>query len=396
VFELPAEAQRELERARRFAETNLAGRDRTCGLDETGWRAAAELGVFRLALAGASRDRGGGALATFAMLEGLGRGGAGRGLLFALGAHLFGCLVPVSLYGAPIHAAQWEAKLRAGAVVGALAVTEPGGGSTLDNIETVARETAGGYLINGRKTLIGNAPNAGLFLVLARQFPDRGPLGLSAFLVPGGANGLSVSPIAAAGLPGAPIGNLSFSNCFVPAAAILGRAGAGLRIFSSAMQWERSCLLAGFLGAAERDLATCLEALNTKRDRGGSLLRHQAISHRLARMKLRLEGARLLAYRAAGRLDQGREDLAAAAMAKLAVSEAAVANAQECLQLLAGHAWQGEPIDLAGALNDTLGGLFASGTSEILLELVARSLQLEPAKAERRPSPEHEMESRGP
>src|ERR1700756_1492835 len=113
-FDLPNDAKGIFERARRFAETELANRERSFGLDRTGWGAAAKFGVFRPAMgsSGSGGDRG--ALASVAMLEGLGRGGADRGLLFAMGAHLFGCLVPLSLYAAPSQAAQWEEPLRDG------------------------------------------------------------------------------------------------------------------------------------------------------------------------------------------------------------------------------------------------------------------------------------------
>jgi alkylation response protein AidB-like acyl-CoA dehydrogenase len=378
MFELPAEAGHLLDRARQFAEASLAGRGRRSGLDRAGWRAIAEFGAFGLAGNRGEPGEGRGALATVALLEGLGRGGADRSLLFAAGAHLFGCLAPFSIYATPAQAAAWGEQLRAGTVIGALAVTEAGGGSSLEHIETSVTATEGGYLINGRKTLIGNAPEAGLFLVLARQFPARGPFGLTAFLVPAGGSGMTVSPHATtAGLPGLPMGDVALSNCFVPTDSVLGKPGGGFRVFSSAMQWERSCILSGFLGAADRDLAMCLDVLRKREDSKGSLLRHQAVSHRIAGAKLRLDGARLLSYRAACRLDERRDDYAAAAMAKLAVSESVVAVAEDCLRLLAGSAWRGESPGVADALSDTLGGLFASGSSEIQLELLARSLQTE-------------------
>jgi len=309
------------------------------------------------------------------MLEGLGRGGADRGLLFAIGAHLFGCLVPLSIYAGQSLAAQWAGTLRDGTVIGALAVTEAGGGSSLEYIESTMVQTKGGYVLNGRKTLIGDAPEAGVFLVLARQFPERGPLGLTALVVPRDVSGLTVTPIATTGLPGLPMGDVIFDQCFVPADAILGGHGFGLRVFATAMQWERSCLLAGFLGAAERDLEACLSLLRDRGGQQGSLLRHQAVTHRLARMKLGLDSARLLMYRAANFLDEGHDDHAVAAMAKIAVSEAIVAAAEDGLRLLAGHAWRAQPIDYAAALSDALGGLSASGTTEIQLEIVARSMQ---------------------
>jgi len=184
------------------------------------------------------------------------------------------------------------------------------------------------------------APVAGLFLVLARQYRTRGPFNFTAFLVPSETPGLVVSPVPARiGLPGAPLGQVRLNDCLVAPDALAGPAGAGLKIFATAMQWERSCLLAGFLGAAERDLVTCGQALQRKRDGDDPLLNHQAVSHRLARMKLRLDSARLLVYRAAWSIDQGHEDSAAAAMAKLAASEAVVEAASDSIRLMAGSAW---------------------------------------------------------
>jgi alkylation response protein AidB-like acyl-CoA dehydrogenase len=374
-FDLPSETRRIFEQARRFAEANLANRDRCIGLDRNGWRAAAEFGVFQLAAGPAGGSGGRGALASVAMLEGMGRGGADRGLLFAIGAHLFGSLVPLSIHAGQSHAAQWLAPLRNGTVIGALAVTEVGGGSSFEHIETTLVESTGGYVLSGKKTLIGDAPEAGVFLVLARQFPSRGPLGLTALLVPADISGLTVTPIATTGLSGLPMGDVVFDQCVVPADAVLGGRGAGLRVFATAMQWERSCLLSGFLGAAERDLEACLSILRERGDHQGSLLRHQAVAHRLARMKLGLDSARLLVYRAANFIDEGHDDHAAAAMAKLAASEAIVAAAEHGLRLMAGLGWRAQPVDYSAALCDALGGLSASGTTEIQLETVARSMQ---------------------
>jgi len=171
------------------------------------------------------------------------------------------------------------------------------------------------------------------------------------------------------------MGIVKLDRCRIPATAVLGRPRAGLKVFATAMQWERTCLLAGFLGAAERDLGLCVRKLHDRSDREGSMLRHQAVSHRLARMQVKLDGARLLAHRAAWNIDQGHADYAAAATAKLAVSEAIVDCAQDGLRLLAGAGWCGEPVDFAKALADTYGGLFASGTSEIQLEVITRHLQ---------------------
>jgi len=376
-FGWPSETAERIEAARRFAEAKLAGRP-TDGFDPDGWRALADFGVMDFALPEAWGGRKGGALVTVALLEALGRGGADRGLLFAIGAHLFGCVMPIATYGSPAQAERWKAPLRGGSVVGALAITEACGGSSLDRMATQAREEAGGYVLSGEKTLISNAPVAGIFLVLARQ--SRGPLpfALTAFLVPRDTAGLEVEALASnRGLPGAPLGRVKLRDCKLGPDAVIGRPGAGLKVFATAMQWERSCLLAGFLGAAERDLAACTEALHHRQDGGGSLLRYQAVSHRLGRMKLRLESARLLVYRAAWTIDQGHEDYTHAAMAKLAASEAAVETATDALRLVAGSAWLDDTLDFRATLTDVAGSLFASGTSEVQLDVLARGLQSE-------------------
>jgi alkylation response protein AidB-like acyl-CoA dehydrogenase len=288
---------------------------------------------------------------------------------------MFGCLAPFSRYATPAQSERWDQHLRDGTIVGALAVTEASGGSSLENIETNARDVGDGYVLNGRKTLIGNAEQAGLFIVLGRQFPDRGPLGLTAFVVPRDIEGVTTGPL----FDGADgnLGQIEFKDCLLSREAVLGTPGAGLRVFSTAMLWERSCLLAGFLGAAERDLARCVDVLRSRGEKNTPLLQHQSVSHRLARMKLELESARLMAYHAASHLDDGGEDYVLAAMTKVAVSEAVMSLAANSLRVLAGTAWRDESLRFLSAAIDAFGGLFASGTSEMQLEMIARSLLAE-------------------
>jgi len=375
-FALPAELRDRAERARRFAEGRATAKAGGA-LDLDTWRAAASFGLF-----GSASDLAAGgksALAAFVLFEAMGRGGLDRSLLFAMGAHLFGCAIPIAAHGTEAQRGKWLAGLVDGSIVGALAITEPQGGSSLDLIQTGAGEAPGGVVLNGEKTLVCNAPDAGVFVLLARQNAIKGPLGLSAFLVPRGAEGLSVARIdSTLGLKAAPMGRLTLKDCFVPADAMLGRAGSGLRVFATAMQWERTCLLACFLGAAERDLAACVGALRARRDADGPLMRHQGVSHALARLKLTLEAARLVGQRGAWAIDRGTADTTTAAMAKLALSEAVAECAEKTLKLMAGSAWQGRPLDFGAALADALGGLFASGTSEIQLDIIARSLSSEP------------------
>lgn len=346
------------------------------GLDLRAWGETARHGLFGMVRPDHPDSATQGALAVTTVLDAMGRGGADRGFLLACGAHLFGCMVPIATHAAREQAARWLPPLRSGDLVGALAATEPEGGSSFEAMATEASTVPGGIMLRGRKTLICNAVQAGVFIVLARQFRDRGAFGMTAVLVPRDTVGLRVDPIATlSGLPGTAMGELVLEDCVVPETAILGRPGTGLRVFMTAMKWERTCLLAGFLGAAQNELNSCVEVLASRRN--GALLSHQAVAHRLARAKVRLDVARLVMQRGAARIDAGNDDLAAAATVKLVVSEALVEGAHDIVRLLAGAGWQGHPFDTAAALVDSLGGLFASGTSEVQLDIIARSVQAE-------------------
>src|SRR5215472_5595167 len=117
-FAWPTEVQHRLERARRLAEENLSLLRGPTGFDHAAWNTLANFGLFRMPLSKAWGGESSGALATFAVLEALGRGGADRGLLFAAGAHLFGCAVPLAAYGTPRHAEAWGEGLSSGSVIG--------------------------------------------------------------------------------------------------------------------------------------------------------------------------------------------------------------------------------------------------------------------------------------
>src|SRR5262249_41455641 len=157
-FAWSPEVRHRAERAQQFAEEKLLPLPQPKGLDRAAWNALAAFGVLRMPLPKAWGGESCGALTTIAVLEALGRGGADRGLLFAAGAHLLGCAVPLAAYGTPRHAERWGEGLSNGTVIGALAVTEISGGSSLDLLNLQATEASGGFVLSGEKTLIANAP----------------------------------------------------------------------------------------------------------------------------------------------------------------------------------------------------------------------------------------------
>jgi alkylation response protein AidB-like acyl-CoA dehydrogenase len=371
-----SETQREaVEAARRFAEAALAPRPAPRGFDREAWGACAREGYPGLALPPEWGGRGQGAMTTVGVFEALGRGGADRGLLFALSAHLFGCSVAAARFANGPGQAEWGRRLAQGTAVGALAVTEESAGSSLSGLATLARPDGSGYRIRGTKTLITNGPAADLFLLLAAENPGRGLMGLTAFLLPRETAGLGIETLdSTLGLAGAPMARLALDDCFLPRESVVGRPGGGFAVLKVAFQWERTCLSAGFLGAAERDLERCLGYVRRRRDAAGPLFERQAVAHRLARLRCRLEAARQLLYRGARAIDLGEDPLLWPAMVKLFVCESLVEAAREVFQTLAGAGWLDEG-GAARAVRDVLALTSASGTSDIMLNTIAARLR---------------------
>jgi clorobiocin biosynthesis protein CloN3 len=166
-----------------------------------------------------------------------------------------------------------------------------------------------------------------------------------------------------------------FDRCVVPERFRLGAEGSGAIIFQRSMAWERSCLFAIYLGLMERQVGECVRHATARRQFGRKIAEFQAVSHRIARMRQRLESARLLLYRACWLLDRGREDVSAIAMAKASVSEAAVANSLDAVQLYGASGYLAST-GIEQQLRDCVPATIFSGTTEIQLELIAREAGL--------------------
>lgn len=357
---------------RTFAAEHLTG-ERPAGLDRDRFEQCRTAGLLSLPLPTSWGGFGAGALETVGALEALGEGGADRGLLFGLGAHLLGCALPLARFGSEAQKQTWAIALTSGSALGALAVTEAEGGSSLSHLATSLEPEGDGWRLRGEKTCVTHAADADLMLVLAMQTPQYGSLGTTMVIVPGNTPGVEVEVLEPTlGLQGAPIGRVHL-DCHLGADALLGGPHGGFKVFNTAIAWERACLLGGLVGAARRDLARVIDYLRTRTARGTTLLAMPTIGARLVRLQLRLEDARWAMYRACFALDQGSTDGKACAAAKVTVSETLVACAEETLTLLGGAGWCDE-LGVATALRDVLGTLSASGSNDALVDMLARSL----------------------
>jgi alkylation response protein AidB-like acyl-CoA dehydrogenase len=376
-FGLTAVQDERLRRVRLFAREALPAtpdRPGEPGFCRDRWDRASAFGLAGLPIPVKWGGGGLDALDIALVLEALGGACEDSSLMFSLCAHMFAAAVPVWRAGSDEQKERFLGPMATGRWVGANAATEAEAGSDLFAMQATAVRRGADYVLSGRKCHVTNAPVADVFLVYARTGDGPGPFGMSGFLVTRGAPGLSVEPEPPkTGLTNSPWGTIQLMDCRVPASQRLGEEGAAGAIFQDAMDWERVCLFATWVGTMERVLERCVRHAMERHQFGRPIGAFQGVSHRLADMKLRLETSRLLVYRSAWLLREGKPCGEAAALAKLWVSESAVQLGLDAVQVF-GAAGVTESTGVGTLLRDALPLRIASGTSEVMRGLIARHM----------------------
>jgi len=363
--------------AREVLNPGAAERDRDQIFSRELWKKCAEIGIPGLPVPEQYGGSGCDPLTCAIALEALGYGCKDGGLVFSLCAHLLSCVVPLWKHGSEGQKQRYLPGLCDGTLIGVHAMTEPGSGSDAFALRTKAERDSEGFRINGTKTFISNGPVADLIIVFAVTDAQKGYHGgITAFLVEQGAPGFSAGEkFEKMGLRSSPIGELVFDDARVSHDAVIGGIGGGSALFTSSMDWERICLFASHVGAMERLLETSVTYARTRSQFGQAIGKFQAVSHRLADMKVQLEAARLLVYRAAWRLEHSRNASLDASLAKLFVSESLVQSALAAVQVHGGYGFMTE-YEVERALRDAVGSTLYSGTSEMQRNIIARWLGL--------------------
>jgi len=374
-------AQKELQdRVLRFARErlndDLAAREREHRFPAAEWRACGDFGLLGLCIPVEYGGMGLDHVSTSLTLEALGRGCHDIGLAFAISAHQFAVARPIADGGNQELKQKLLPGMCSGEIIGANAITEAEAGSDAFALKTRAEQSGDLYRLTGSKSYASNGPVAHVFLVYAMTDPDKGYLGIDAFAVPREAPGVTVGqPIEKMGLSSSPASSLYLEGVEMTAADRVGRPLGGAEVFTSSMMWERSCLFAIYLGMMERQLdAVAVYAAERKQNRR-PIGRNQAVSHKVANMKMRLDSARLLLYRACWLRDQGQDATLEVAMSKLAVSEAAVQNSIDAVQLFGAVGYSSE-LGVERMVRDAIPSTIFSGTSEIQRNLIASRLGL--------------------
>lgn len=228
------------------------------------------------------------------------------------------------------------AEVASGKAIAAFAVTEANAGSDLAAVETRAEARDGGYVINGTKIFISNAPIADVFTVLARTDPAGGAKGLSMFLVRKTDPGVRCSRRMDV-MAYHPIGELSFQDCRIGADRLVGKLNEGYKLALTVLENFRTTVAAAACGMAGRALAEAVDHVQARKQFGKPLADQQMVRGRIADMAVELEAARLLVYRSAAKRDGGAERIPfESASAKLAATETAQRVIDSALQLHGG------------------------------------------------------------
>ncbi len=357
----------------------LGERDLACEFWAEGWQRAADRGLLAAWVDPAHGGGGHDVITSLLMYEGLGYGCADTGLAFALSTQTWTMQPVIEQFGSDDQKARYLPRLVDGTVKGAFCITEAESGSDTFAMATRFEEQAGDggtrYVLSGSKAYVTMGPEADVFIVFATKDQSMGKWGVSAFLVDAGTPGLEPGPNRPKmGLRTTPFCDVHFNDVEVGADAVLGSIGSGAAIFSHAMEAERAFVLAAQIGAMERQLDQTVHYSRERQQFGNPIGDFQAVSHRLANMKLRHDNSRLQLYRSAMLFALGKPSMEAAALAKIQASESAVDSSMDALLTHGARGYISE-YDIERDLRNVAGGVVYGGTSDVQRNIVARMLR---------------------
>ncbi|WP_137146163.1 acyl-CoA dehydrogenase family protein [Mycolicibacterium sp. CR10] len=283
----------------------------------------------------------------------------------------------LTLFGTEEQKRRYLPPMATGEMRATMALTEPGGGSDLQAMTTVAARDGDRLIVNGAKTWISNARRSGLIALLCKTDPGAEPKhrGISVVLVENPTPGLTVSrDLPKLGYKGVESCELAFDGCSVPASAILGdEPGRGFGQMMKGLETGRIQVASRALGVAAAALEDALSYAQDRESFGQPIWKHQAVGHYLADMATKLTAARQLTLYAADRYDSGERADMEAGMAKLFASEVAMEIALNAVRIHGGYGYSTE-YDVERYFRDAPLMIVGEGTNEIQRNVIAAQL----------------------
>jgi alkylation response protein AidB-like acyl-CoA dehydrogenase len=286
------------------------------------------------------------------------------------------CGLTLSRHGTEEQKQAWLPALMDGSKRMSISMSEPDAGSDLSGIRTTATKVPGGWLLNGRKLwATGAGARDNVINVYARSRPDVDYReGLSLFLVPNDAPGVSLHKLQMLGRRSVGTFEIVFENVRVPDDCLVGGEHQGWECLKSGLQFERITSTAGYCGAAQSVVDMAVQYAKDRRQFGKHLIDHQAIGHMIADMQTEVFAARLMMWHAAQQLATKGDALGAISMAKLFGSETYVKVANQGMQVLGAFGYSME-YDMQRHYRDARSTTIGAGTSQIQRNLIAHLLK---------------------
>ncbi|HEU0025771.1 MAG TPA: acyl-CoA dehydrogenase family protein [Ktedonobacterales bacterium] len=278
-------------------------------------------------------------------------------------------------WGSEEQRARFLPRLASGELIGCYCLTEPEAGSDAASIQTTARETDDGYVLNGEKVWITNGGVAELAIVMATRDPAQRHRGVCAFLIETDTPGFvrERMPGQELGHRGSDHAHIHFQDLHVPASALLGQPGEGFKVAMSGLDRGRLGVAAGAVGVGQACVDTCVAFARERRQFGKRLGDFEMVQATIADMAAEVEAARMLTYQAAWLQDRGAPATRATSIAKLYATEAAARAADAAVTLHGSRGYSNEyPVERY--LRDIKGMQIYEGSSNIQRIIIARDL----------------------
>lgn len=304
------------------------------------------------------------------IFEALGYVCENNGFVFVINNHIWVCENIIAQFGSNYLKQKYLPIMVEGQKIGAIAITEAESGSDALNMSTNAQKTNGGFVLNGTKMFISNGPIADIFLVFAAIDKEQKKYG--AFIVEREFEGVKTGPdIEKMGLNSCPTSELILHNVFIPDDNVLGKLENGINILTSAVEWERCYEFIPHIGAMQRIMEKCNRYVSERMQFGKRISEYQAVSHKIADMKIKIEMARLMMMKIAWLKDNNKTAFSECSIFKTFVSESYIKTCKDAMQIFGAYGYTKE-YGIEQEMRDALACSIYSGTNEIQRNTIFR------------------------
>jgi len=279
----------------------------------------------------------------------------------------------IAKYGSDLLKEKYLRKTISGDLVCSIAISEPGAGSDVANIQTKAIRDGDHYLVNGAKTFITNGVYGDYLITVVKTDPAAGVNGVSLLVIDRHAEGVSARPLNKLGWHASDTAELNFDNVKVPAENLIGQEGQGFFYLMGGLQLERLVGAIGAVAGCESALDYALEYMSQREAFGRPINKFQVLRHRVAQLASEIESVRYFTYHCCQVHNDGKYAVKECSMAKLLSTELSDKVTYQCLQFFGGYGFI-EDFKIARMFRDSRVGTIGAGTSEIMREIIAKMI----------------------